>query len=120
MALPRTRSGNENLACDVSVALPEGHFAGKERIAWRRLHVAVAVECPGRHHMLAGGGHSPAERPESPRQAAPVPVVGHRPEHPRRQPRSVVDSDFHRRDRRTPGGAKDDVLAASTHNFCWG
>ena len=43
---PWSRSGNENLACDVSVALPEGHFAGQERIVRRRLHVAVDVKCP--------------------------------------------------------------------------
>ncbi len=43
-----------------------------------------------------------------------------RPEEPRRHPRSVVDADFHRRDRRTPGGAKDDVAVVSTYDFCWG
>ena len=41
-----SRSGNENLARDVSVALPESPFAGEERIVRCRLHVAIGVECP--------------------------------------------------------------------------
>ena len=43
---PWSRSGNENLACDVSVTLPEGDLAGEEGIVRRRLHVAVGVEGP--------------------------------------------------------------------------
>ena len=41
-----SRSGNENAARDVSVALPEGHLAGEEGIVRRRLYVAVGVEGP--------------------------------------------------------------------------
>ena len=45
---PANASGrrDENPAGDLSVALPEGHLAGEERVVRRRLHVAVDVERP--------------------------------------------------------------------------
>jgi hypothetical protein len=46
VAIRPPRSGNENAARDVSVALPEGHLAGEEGIVRRRLYVAVGVEGP--------------------------------------------------------------------------
>src|SRR5436190_21177211 len=67
--------------------------------------------------MLAGGRHSPVERPESPRQAARVPPVCHGPERPRRHPRPAVDPHLHSFDWRTPGCAKNDVAAAPTYDL---
>src|SRR4029453_7232737 len=67
--------------------------------------------------MLAGGRHSPVERPELPRQATRAPPVCHRPEEPRRHPRSIVDTNLHGLDRRAPCRAKNDVAAAPTHDL---
>src|SRR4029450_9588366 len=64
--------------------------------------------------MLAGGRQSPVERPELPRQATRAPPACHRPEEPRRYPRSVVDTNLHGLDRRAPCRAKNDVAAAPT------